>query len=285
MSWRRRVAAALVAAGMLSLGGGFYLPAKAALAQVLLRRAWVATGNHPVRPWPWARTWPVARLAVPALGIERIVLAGDEGAALAFAPGHVDGTAAPGEAGNIVLAGHRDTVFAFLGELALGDELRLETADGALSSYIVTSTTVVNETESTVLDPTAEPTLTLVTCYPLDGTRPGGPLRYVVRAAATGGDIGARGEPRSQDRIAAFSRRSPAVEFFRAALPAHPRAAERNHRGVHRLGCLQPPEVRKPGAVFAGGYLCRWPLPSQPRFRKTERIPTTTINIAPSRMK
>jgi len=178
----QRLAAASVAAGVLLLAGGFYLPAKAAVAQVLLRRAWAATGDLPVRPWPWARTWPVARLEVPALGVDQIVLAGDEGAALAFAPGHVDGTAAPGTEGNIVLAGHRDTVFAFLGELVLGDELWLETTDGERNSYVVTSTSVVHETETAVLDPTAEPTLTLVTCYPLDGARPGGPLRYVVRA-------------------------------------------------------------------------------------------------------
>ncbi len=182
----RRLAVTAVAGGTLLLAGGLYLPAKAALAQVLLRRAWASTGDHPARPWPWARTWPVARLEVPALGVDQIVLAGDEGAALAFAPGHVDGTAAPGEPGNIVLAGHRDTVFAFLGELALGDELRLETADGRRNSYVVASTSVVHETETAVLDPTAEATLTLVTCYPFDGARPGGPLRYVVRATGAG---------------------------------------------------------------------------------------------------
>jgi len=186
MSALRRLAVAASAAGILALGGGTYLPAKAALAQVLLRRAWAATGNRPVRPWPWARTWPVARLEVPALGMDEIVLAGDEGAALAFAPGHVDGTAEPGRPGNTVVAGHRDTVFAGLGALALGDELRLESADGGIISYAVTGTAVVHETDTSVLDPTDEPTLTLVTCYPLDAVLPGGPLRYVVRATAIG---------------------------------------------------------------------------------------------------
>lgn len=184
MTWFRRAAVALVVGGVLLLGSGLSLPAKAALAQVLMRRAWSQTESDPVRPWPWAETWPVARLRAPALGVDRIVLAGDEGAALAFAPGHVDGTALPGESGNVVLAGHRDTVFAFLGRLGLGDELELEAADGARRSYTVTDTAVVHERDTTVLDPTAEPTLTLVTCYPLDGARPGGPLRYVVRATA-----------------------------------------------------------------------------------------------------
>jgi sortase A len=195
----RRLAVASVAAGVLLLAGGIYLPAKAALAQVLLRRAWAATGDHPVRPWPWARTWPVARLEVPVLGIDEIVLAGDQGAALAFAPGHVDGTAEPGQPGNVVVAGHRDTVFAFLGDLTLGDELTLEGADGSIVSYTVTGTAVVHETETSVLDPTDEPTLTLVTCYPLDGVRTDGPLRYVVRATATGRDPGGHSRPPGQD--------------------------------------------------------------------------------------
>ena len=184
MKWIRRVAVPLVVGGALLLGSGVYLPAKAAVAQVLLRRAWSATETDPVRPWPWAETWPVARLRAPALGVDRIVLAGDEGAALAFAPGHVDGTAAPGAPGNTVLAGHRDTVFAFLGRLGLGDELELEAANGVRRSYTVTATVVVHERDTTVLEPTVEPTLTLVTCYPLDGARPGGPLRYIVRATA-----------------------------------------------------------------------------------------------------
>ena len=63
----------------------------------------------------------------------------------AFAPGLVDGTASPGEPGNTVLAGHRDTVFAFLGRLRLGDQLDLESADGARRSHTVTATHVVDE--------------------------------------------------------------------------------------------------------------------------------------------
>jgi sortase A len=173
-------------AGAGLLAHGWYLPAKASLAQVLLRRAWAATGSQPVRPWPWADTWPVARLLVPRLGVDQIVLAGTEGAALAFAPGHVDSGAAPGDAGNIAIAGHRDTVFSYLGDLRIGDLLWLECADGTRRSYTVDQTAVVHERETSVLDPTAMPTLTLVTCYPLDARRPGGPLRYVVRATARG---------------------------------------------------------------------------------------------------
>jgi sortase A len=170
--------------GAVLLGHGLWLPAKAVLAQLLLHRAWAATDGAPVRPWPWAETWPVARLRVPALGVDQIVLAGDEGAALAFAPGHIRDSAAPGTGGNVVLAGHRDTVFAFAGRLRPGFGIELESAGGRRIHYVVTSTRVVHEREIAVLDPTDEPTLTLVTCYPLNGQRPGGSLRYVVRARA-----------------------------------------------------------------------------------------------------
>ena len=178
----RTIAATLMLFGAGGLGGGLYLPAKAVLAQQLLRRAWKHSAAGPVRPWPWSRTWPVARLEVPRLGVDQIVLAGAEGAALAFAPGHVDGTAQPNEHGNIVLAGHRDTVFAFLARVRHGDELLLKTQSGRERRFVVASTAVVREDDTTALEPTTRDVLTLITCYPLDGTRPGGPLRYILRA-------------------------------------------------------------------------------------------------------
>lgn len=187
MTRLHRAAIVAVALGAAAVAWGAWIPAKAVVAQHLLRRAWAATGSSPVRPWPWARTWPVARLQAPSLGVDEIVLAGAEGAALAFAPGHVDGTAAPGEDGNVVLAGHRDTVFQFLGELRPGDRVWLETANDRRIEYVVDSGEVIDERDVGVLAPTAVPTLTLLTCYPFETVRPGGPLRYVVRAVAEGG--------------------------------------------------------------------------------------------------
>ena len=112
-------AAVLIAIGLWQAGSAGYIHAKAWLAQVLLARAWTATlaGEARVRPWPWADTWPIARLQVPALGVDRIVLAGASGRTLAFGPGHLAGTPLPGEKGTSVLAGHRDTHFAWIGDL------------------------------------------------------------------------------------------------------------------------------------------------------------------------
>jgi len=162
---------------------------KAWLAQRLLRRAWAETraGAGAVKPWPWADTWPVARLSVPRRGVDLIVLADASGRSLAFGPGHVTGSAPPGAPGNTILSGHRDTQFRFLKDLAVGDEIRLETPDGAIHTYGVTRAVVIHARDPGVVEETGAPRLTLVTCFPFDAVVPGGPLRYVVEAEPLGG--------------------------------------------------------------------------------------------------
>ena len=185
MKRRLVVALVLLAAGAAFFGRGTWIFAKAQVAQVLLARAWETTrqGGQAIKPWPWADTWPVARLTVPRLGVEEIVLAGGHGEAMAFGPGHVGVSAAPGSAGNVVLAGHRDTHFRFLREIEPSDEILLESAS-SLRRYRVTETAVVDFRDRRPLAAAPQPTLTLITCYPFDSIVPGGPLRYVVRAVA-----------------------------------------------------------------------------------------------------
>jgi sortase A len=172
--------------GLWQLGGGLYIHAKAALAQALLSEAWAETlvGHERARPWPWADTWPVARLQVPSLGIDQIVLAGSNGRTLAFGPGHMRGTAAPGGPGHAILGGHRDTHFAFLAELRLDSELRLQRPDGTWRHYRVTGTSVIDSREAAIGHDNGRSVLTLVTCYPFDAVEAGGPLRYLVQAEA-----------------------------------------------------------------------------------------------------
>jgi sortase A len=182
---RRLAIVTLVAMGAALLAIGLYLPAKAALAQQLLNRAWVATQrNHDaiVHPWPWADTWPVARLTLPGADAPLTVLAGASGRNLAFAPTLLDGSAPPGTPGVTVIAGHRDTHFRALEKLALGDELTLERPDGATLRYTVAALDVIDsDTEALRLD-ADESIVALVTCWPFDAVMPGGPLRYVVTA-------------------------------------------------------------------------------------------------------
>jgi len=124
---------------------------------------------------------PVARLT--GSGVDLYVLDNASPRALAFGPGHIGGTAFPGGYGNTVLVAHRDTHFAFLERVKVGDELQVETAFGRIARYRVNEVTIVDKGESRVLDEANEPRLTLVTCYPFDAVRPGTRLRYIVIAS------------------------------------------------------------------------------------------------------
>src|SRR5438270_10172750 len=123
--------AALLVVGSASFAGGAYLYGKAHVGQWLLHRAWARTqaNGNPARPWPWADTQPIARLMVPRQRVDLLVLAGASGRTLAWGPGHLDGSAAIGVAGNAVLSAHRDTHFRFLARVAIGDRLVVERAD------------------------------------------------------------------------------------------------------------------------------------------------------------
>ena len=182
----RWIGKSLIAAAFICLTNAAWIPAKAVLAQHLLQQAWQRTlaGERQVKPWPWADTWPVARLQAPRLGVDRIVLAGISGRTLAFGPGHMDGTALPGAPGHSILSGHRDTHFRFLKDLEPGDALRVQGADGAWRAYRVRATEVIDARRARLWPGDATPRLTLVTCYPFDAIAPGGPLRYVVSAEA-----------------------------------------------------------------------------------------------------
>jgi len=173
-----------VAAGLWQFGQGIYIQAKARLAQYLIADAWNKTlaGRRAVKPWPWADTWPVARIDAPAAGEHLYVLEGANGRAIAFGPGHVQGTPLPGMPGNSVIGGHRDTHFAFLRTLKSGDELKVQRADGAWRSYRVSGATVVDKSDVYVTRNSGATRLTLVTCWPFDALRAGGPERYVVTA-------------------------------------------------------------------------------------------------------
>ncbi len=174
---------ALAIVGVILLGDGVYIHAKAWVAQVLLERAFaktIATG-HPIRPWSWADTWPVARIEVKRIGASAIVLAGSSGQALAFGPGHVEATADAGERGVAVYAAHRDTHFRFLKDVSIGDEIEITRSDGARFHYRADAATVVRFDASGIDPATQGHELVLSTCWPFDALTPG-PERYVLHA-------------------------------------------------------------------------------------------------------
>ena len=180
----RAFALLLLLTGMWQFGGGLAIRAKAILAQILVRDAWARTlaGERQAKPWPWADTWPVARLAVPERNIDLFVLAGANGRTIAFGPGHVFGTALPGDEGNSVIGGHRDTHLAFLRDTKPGTEIRVQRADGEWRRYRVEASAVLDAADLWVTRQDGPMRITLVTCYPFDALRPGGSERYVVFA-------------------------------------------------------------------------------------------------------
>ena len=183
-SARGCIVACLLCFGFWQLGQGAYIPAKAWLAQELMQRAWIQAtrgSDRPV-PWPWADTWPVARLTAKSGDVDLIVLAGGSGCTLAFGPGHLSVGVLPGEIGNSVIAGHRDTHFSFLANIEVGESLFIETAGGRKHLYKVIGIDVVDSRRGSLLLDTEVPMLSLVTCYPFDGSDIGGSLRFVVTA-------------------------------------------------------------------------------------------------------
>lgn len=180
----RLFVACLLSFGFWQLGQGAYIPAKAWLAQELMLRAWtrMQSGETRATPWPWADTWPIARLTARSGDVDLIVLAGGSGRTLAFGPGHMSASAMPGEVGNAVIAGHRDTHFQFLKDLQRGDILELQSSRGLNHSYEVVGVDIVDSRKASLLLDTDSAMLSLVTCYPFDALDAGGPLRYVVTA-------------------------------------------------------------------------------------------------------
>ena len=174
---------ALVTAGLLLLGQGAYIHAKALVAQVLLERAFAHTiaGGHNIKPWPWADTWPVARIEIKRLHADAIVLAGSSGQALAFGPGHVELTPDAGERGIAVYSAHRDTHFRFLKDVIVGDEIDVTRNDGNAFRYRVDGSSVVRF-DASGIDPLSNVyELVLSTCWPFDSVI-SGPDRYILHA-------------------------------------------------------------------------------------------------------
>src|SRR5262247_2612535 len=142
----------------------------------------VAPPREAPRPRPTAGS-ALGRLEIPRLDVSAIVRAGSDARTLRLAIGHIGGTALPGERGNIGLAAHRDTFFRRLGEIRVNDEVRLVTPEG-IFTYRVDTTRIVDPNDTWVLNPTQEPVLTLVTCYPFRYIG-SAPQRFIVHAQLT----------------------------------------------------------------------------------------------------
>jgi sortase A len=136
---------------------------------------------------------PIAALSIPRVHLSAVVLYGSDARTLRRGPGHVEDTALPGEPGNVVIAGHRDTFFRPLRNIQRGDDIFLRTGEGQFH-YRVASLRVVDPRDISVLAPTTEALLTLITCYPF-WVLGSAPDRFVVRAIRVGDPSVALPEP------------------------------------------------------------------------------------------
>ncbi len=122
----------------------------------------------------------IGRLQIPRLKVSVMVREGADGKTLHRAVGHIPGTALPGFAGNVALAGHRDTFFRSLRNIQKDDVIEFETESGTYR-YLVESTDIVGPRDVGVLAASAGKTMTLVTCYPFYYVG-SAPKRFIVRA-------------------------------------------------------------------------------------------------------
>lgn len=191
------VIALLFVASLWQLATASWIPVKAFVAQQLLEYSWQQTINtqnynpsstissvQPHKPWPWADTWPVARLTVPELDIDQIVLAGDNGSSLAFGPGYAFSSDKPNSNGLTVISGHRDTHFSFLQHLRTGQLIYIQTP-GKTQAYKIDHFEIVDSRQYKINLNDNRYSLLLVSCYPFDEAAMGGTLRYLVFARAS----------------------------------------------------------------------------------------------------
>jgi len=184
----RAISSSLIVAGLILAGFGLYSVWTTHEAEKHSEEEWdrqIADrqiADRPSVPVPREvrKGEMLARLSIDRLNSRWVVVEGADRAELKLGPGHLADTALPGSRGNCVIAGHRDTQFRVLRNVQIGEDISIESG-GRTFVYRVTDKNVVAPTDTRSLDPTANPTLTLVTCYPFYYVGPA-PKRFVIRA-------------------------------------------------------------------------------------------------------
>jgi len=180
--WARWAAPVLLAFGVVALGFAAYVIIDARVYQSEARERFDTTPSAAAMPVPTDGA-SIGEILIPRLGLRAMVVQGESSLILRHGVGHLPDTALPGEVGNVVLAGHRDTFFRALSGVRAGDSITLRARDGEFE-YLVESISVVAPDAVEVLEPTAGRTLTLITCYPFSYIG-AAPNRFIVRARAS----------------------------------------------------------------------------------------------------
>ena len=176
---KHAVSLVLIAVLTYSCGNSLRIATKAMLAQWLIAHSWQQ--GQASKPWPWADTYPIAKLDYPKSDTSHYVLAGTDGASLAFGPGWQPASAPIG-LGTSLIAGHNDTHFRFLKDVQHHDEFVITTLDGSEHRYSVVATQIVNTNNHELMVDISQDRLLLTTCYPFDSVGNNTPYRWVVEA-------------------------------------------------------------------------------------------------------
>ena len=200
---RKLAAAALLIVGGLLCVQASWLPAKAWLSQQLIKHSWQQsisimaqqqirsqdnTNPHSlskpiaIKPWPWADTFPIAELVFQRIDKSLVVLNGGDPTTLAFSAGAIAPFNQPAAIKPFVVAGHRDSHFAFLEDIAIKDIVSLVDARGKMQHYQVESIDIVDATIGQFPLVADERSLVLITCYPFKGITNSADERYVITA-------------------------------------------------------------------------------------------------------
>jgi len=192
MSWPRKIGVSLIVTGAV-LCGVYLVPTVYGSAMSHLAVARFRSQSTTNSLWDSARIRayertlnlsfpaPEAILRVPRLGIEVPVLEGTSDITLNRGVGHIAGTALPGQPGNIAITGHRDGFFRPLKDAREGDIIEVQ-RKSQTDRYIVSEIKIVFPSDTSVLNNTTDPTLTLVTCYPFYFVG-AAPQRYIIQAS------------------------------------------------------------------------------------------------------
>jgi sortase A len=190
---RRWWSLALVCLGLVLCGYAAYNYSWMRSQQRVLARQWQERGTSVLSP---ARISDgLARIQIPKIGLDAVIVEGTTHRALLRGPGHVLNSSLPGEPGNTVIAAHRDTFFRRLAELDPGDSVYLD--EGSTQyRYVVDRATIVDPNDASVLKSSSDSRLTLITCYPIRYVGPA-PKRLVVTATLDREQASATTRPRN----------------------------------------------------------------------------------------
>ncbi|HYE25403.1 MAG TPA: class D sortase [Clostridia bacterium] len=126
----------------------------------------------------------LTRISIPKIDLTAMVVKGTGRKALKLGPGLLEGSPEPGTPGNVVITAHRDTFFRNIGDLKMGDQIMLQ-RDGKAFTYEVTGRKIVAPNDVSVIQPTNDNRLTLITCYPVYYIGPA-PERLIVTSRLVG---------------------------------------------------------------------------------------------------